>query len=390
MIEESFTKPLWRVDNSACGIAGFFNMDGKVVSGRKIKEMITVMLNRENGLGAGFAVYGLFPKYKEYYCIQLIIEEIEGLDPTKERVEEFLKKHVEIEKCERVEVNRNVFKKYPEIYRFFVEVKNKTREEADDVIKDVALGINRKVEGAFCMSSGKNMAVFKGNGWSYEIAEFYRIEKIKGYMWSAHSRFPTNTPGWWGGAHPFSILGHAIVHNGEITSYGTNVEYLKELGYTCDLYTDTEVLAYLFDFFVRKSGYPAEISQQIACWALSPPYWRDIERMPPNLKKWATAIRITHRRGMANGPFSIIITTDYPRLTMIGHSDRKKLRPLIAAVSEDGSTFYLASELNAIHEVDDTHNYWQPDPGSAVIANESGVVKYGLERDLEKLAKILR
>lgn len=386
---DSFTKPLWKVDNSACGIAGFFNLDKKIVSGKKIVKMICTMRERENGLGAGFAVYGLFPKFRDYYCIQLIMEEIEGLPPTKERVEEFLKNHVEIFKEEKVKVNKNVFRKYPNVWRFFVYPKDE-KVDPDDVIKDVVLKINRKIDGAFCLSSGKNMAVFKGSGWSYEIAKFYRIEEIKGYMWSAHSRFPTNTPGWWGGAHPFSILGHAIVHNGEITSYGTNVEYLKELGYTCDLYTDTEVLAYLFDFFVRKSGYPKNISQQIACVALSPPYWRDIDRMSPKLRKWFTAIRITHRRGMANGPFSIIITTDYPKLAMIGHSDRKKLRPLIAAISESGSTFYLASELNAIHEVDDTMNYWQPDPGSAVIATEEGIVKYGQSRDLEELERLLK
>ncbi|MCK4492199.1 MAG: hypothetical protein KAU03_06220, partial [Candidatus Altiarchaeales archaeon] len=117
--------------------------------------------------------------------------------------------------------------------------------------------------------------------------------------------------------------------------------------------------------------------------ALAPPYWRDIDRMPPELKKWATAIRITHRKAMANGPFSIVITTDYPKPTIIGHSDRKKLRPLIAAISEDENTLYLASELNVIHTVDSTQNFWQPDPGKPVIASLGEPVVTGTKEPLE-------
>lgn len=380
--EQRFTKPVLTRDIGACGITGLLSLDREVVSGTKIRNMICVMRERENGLGAGFAAYGLFPKYRNQYCIQLILEDLPDLEPTKERVEEFLKEHTEIVKDEKVPVKKNALDEYPLIWRFFVDPKG---ENGDDVIKDIMMHVNRSIDGAFCLSGGKDMAVFKGNGWSNEIADFYKIEKIKAYMWSFHSRFPTNTPGWWGGAHPFSILGHAVIHNGEITSYGTNVEYLKELGYSCELLTDTEVVAYLFDFLVRKSGYPLKIVHQIACMTLAPPYWRDIDRLSPELKKWATAIRITHRRAMANGPFCVVITTNYPTPTMIGHSDRKKLRPLIAAISEDEKTFYLASELSAIHEVDDTPNFWQPDPGKPVIVSLGGVVEKGTEKALENL-----
>lgn len=376
-------------DTGACGISALFNMDLKPVGGKKIMDMICNMRERENGQGAGFAAYGIFPKQKDQYCLQLILEDIPERSSTKERVEEFLKKHTDIVKDERVSTKNGVFRDYPDIWRFFVNPNGKNGDSPDDQMKDIMMCINDSIEGAFCMSGGKDMAVFKGVGWSSEIAEFYKVTDLKAYMWSFHSRFPTNTPGWWGGAHPFSILGHAIVHNGEITSYGTNVEYLKELGYVCRLMTDTEPLIYIFDYIVRKSGYPPEIALQIATMALSPPYWRDIDRMPPVLKKWATSIRIIHRWALANGPFSIVITTDHPRPMMIGHSDRKKLRPLIAALSEDESTFYLSSELNSIHEIDDTRDYWQPDPGRPVIATTEGLIQRGEETDLQNFAKRL-
>lgn len=386
----SFTqRPPGDKNPSACGITALFNMDQKVVSGKNITDMICLMKERESGQGAGFAAYGLFPKQKDQYCIQVLLDHPYGQETAKGRVEDFLNDYTDIVKEERVKVDTSVFKESPEVHRFFVDPKEESGDP-DELIKDVMMYINTRIDGAFAVSGGKDMAVFKGSGWAHEIADFYKVEDIKGYMWTYHSRFPTNTPGWWGGAHPFSMLGHAVVHNGEITSYGTNVEYLKELGYQCRLMTDTEPLIYIFDYMVRKSGYPPEIAFQIATMAMAPPYWRDIDRMDPVLNKWATAIRMTHRWGMANGPFSIVLTTDKPKPTMIGHTDRKKLRPLIAAVSEDESTFYLSSELNSIHEVDDTMNFWQPDSGKAVIATTDGIIQRGTDRDLEEFQKLLR
>jgi glutamate synthase domain-containing protein 1 len=388
--DQSFTKnPGTQKDISACGISALFNMDGKPVNGKEIMEMICAMKERENGQGAGFAAYGIFPENKDLYCLQMILEDLPECDPTKERVEEFLKDHVEIVKDERVSVNKGIFRDYPLIWRFFVNPNGEDGYSKDDRMKDIMMHVNDRIDGAFCMSGGKDMAVFKGVGWSDEIAKFYGITDMKAYMWSFHSRFPTNTPGWWGGAHPFSILGHAVIHNGEITSYGTNVEYLNELGYKCRLMTDTEPIIYIFDYIVRKSGYPQKIALKLATTALSPPYWRDIERMEPVLKKWLTAIRIVHRWALANGPFSIVITTDTPKPTMIGHSDRKKLRPLIAAVSENESTFYLSSELNSIHGVDDTQNYWQPDPGMPVVATTDGLIQKGNREDFDNFARLL-
>lgn len=378
-MKKSFTTLPKMRDFSACAIGGIFNLNGRRMLGKKIRNMMATMQERESGQGAGYAAYGLFPDLKEYYCLQLIMDDQEA----KDRVEEFLNRYTDIIENEKVKVRRDVLEEYPLVWRFFVDPHD--QKNPDEAIKDIMMYINCHIHGAFALSGGKDMAVFKGNGWATEVADFYRIDQIKAYMWSAHSRFPTNTPGWWGGAHPFSIVGHAIVHNGEITSYGTNVNYLKEFGYECRLLTDTEVLAYIFDFIVRKSGYAPRLAQRIACIALSPPYWRDIDHLPEEKRRWITAIRTTYRKAMANGPFSIIVTTNYPEPTMIGHSDRKKLRPMIAALSENGKTLYLSSELNAIHAVDKTMDFWQPDPGNPVIARLEREVIRGSGEPLEGL-----
>ena len=75
------------------------------------------------------------------------------------------------------------------------------------------------MKGAHVFSSGKNMGVFKAVGYPEDVGEFYRLEEYEGYAWTAHGRYLTNTPGWWGGAHPFALLDYSVVHNGEISSY---------------------------------------------------------------------------------------------------------------------------------------------------------------------------
>ena len=88
------------------------------------------------------------------------------------------------------------------------------------------INVNRKIDGAYVFSSGKNMGVFKAVGFPEDVGEFYRLDEYKGHCWTAHGRYPTNTPGWWGGAHPFSLLDYTVVHNGEISSYDANLSLI--------------------------------------------------------------------------------------------------------------------------------------------------------------------
>jgi glutamate synthase domain-containing protein 1 len=156
------------------------------------------------------------------------------------------------------------------------------------------------------LSSGKNLGVFKASGWPEEVADLYRIQDYKGYIWLAHNRYPTNTAGWWGGAHPFNLLDWSVVHNGEITSYGTNQRYIESYGYKCTMYTDTEVVAYLVDLLVRKHG----LSETMAVRALAPPFWDEIDRMPTKKQELNRAIRLTYGPALMNGPFAICIANE--------------------------------------------------------------------------------
>jgi len=375
----------FRKDIEACGIAGLINIDGKRENGTRVVNMITTMLDRENGLGAGYACYGLFPDLADHYCIQLLLDD----SCAKETVEEYFKSVANIIKDEEVFTQpvKSMSGPYPLIWRFFLEVPEKALlanpavDNEDDYMVDIVMHVNSCIDGAFCMSSGKNMAVFKGNGWSNEIAEFYDLsERYSGVMWLSHSRFPTNTPGWWGGAHPFNILDWSLCHNGEITSYGTNKRYVEMWGYKCTLLTDSEVVTYLWDLLCRRHALP----KIVASIAMAPGYYDEINNLPEDQMKVAKALRMTYGRAMINGPFSILVGTNRPKPTMIALTDRKKLRPMIAALSDDEGTVFTSSEESAIQRVCDVDNIWAPVTGNPVIAQvDKGIIWKGTENHYE-------
>lgn len=211
------------------------------------------------------------------------------------------------------------------------------------------------------------MGIFKGTGYPEDIATFYRLDDYKGYMWLAHSRFPTNSPGWWGGAHPFGILDWAVVHNGEISSYGANRRFLEMYGYKCTLQTDTEVIAYELDLLVRRHKLPISV----ACTALTPPFWRDIDRMEKDEALIYSAIRRVYAPLKLSGPFAIIFSRHGE---MVGLRDRLGLRPLVAALHKD--VFYLSSEEGAIRWVQpDVEVVWRPRGGEPILAKIGEAIK---------------
>jgi glutamate synthase domain-containing protein 1 len=118
--------------------------------------------------------------------------------------------------------------------------------------------------------------------------------------------------------------------------------------------------------------------------ALAPRYFKDIELLPENQKRIAKNIRMAYGRAMVNGPFSILVGTNLPNPTMIALTDRKKLRPMIAALSEDGNTVYASSEECAMRRVDMKGDIWAPTTGNPVIATlNEGLVWKGTEHVLD-------
>ena len=344
-------------DFSGCSIFGMMNLEGKRFSSKDPVKAITNMHERSNGLGGGFAVYGIYPDFKDYYAMHIMYLNREA----KEKTDKILASCFDIVYDEELQTKPANVRDPPVVWRYFVQPKkNKLEKQApDDFVLSNVMRINSETGKAFVFSSGKDMGVFKGVGYPEDIAEYFCLEDYEGYIWTCHGRFPTNTPGWWGGAHPFSMLDWTVVHNGELSSYGINNRHLEMYGYKCTMQTDTEVLAYAFDLLMRKQGLPIEIVSQI----LAPPFWSEIEASDPKQANALTALRQTYGSLLMNGPFSVVVAHQGE---MIGITDRIKLRPM--AAGQRGDFLYLSSEEASIRLVSPKlDRFWNPRGGEPVI-----------------------
>ena len=285
---------------SGCAVTGVIDRSGKKMTGESMIEAIAVMHDRSNGLGGGFAGYGIYPHYKDFYAFHLFYET------------------------------------------------QKAQEETE-----------AETTGAYVFSSGKNMGIFKGVGYPEDIGRFYRLEEYEGYAWTCHGRYPTNTPGWWGGAHPFGLLDLSVVHNGEISSYDANRRYMEMFGYRCTLQTDTEVITYIVDYLHRRKGLTLqEVSRVIAA-----SFWSTIARKEEPARSQETLLRRMFPSLLVTGPFSIIVGFEGGLLAL---GDRLKLRSMVCA--EKGDKAYISSEESAIRKIEPSlDKIYAPAGGEPVI-----------------------
>jgi glutamate synthase domain-containing protein 1 len=342
----------------ACGLFGFIDTSGAMHDGRTIVEALDSMKERGNGLGSGYAAYGVYPDFAEQYALHVMCRSEAG----RQALEARLRQGWNIIHDEPIP-HREVagVLDAPILWRYFATPSGDPApglSEEDDVVRQV-MAINSEMGDAFIYSSGKNMAIFKGVGHPEQIAEYYRVHEYYGYLWVGHNRFPTNTPGWWGGAHPFGLLDWSVVHNGEISSYGTNRRYMETHGYQCTMQTDTEVIAYAADLVMRRHGLPPHV----AALVFASPLWDEIQHLPKAEQRLCRAVRQTYGPLLLNGPFTVIIARQGQ---MMGLGDRIRLRPLAVGIKDD--LLYVSSELSAIHLVQPevTHT-WTPEGGQVIV-----------------------
>jgi glutamate synthase domain-containing protein 1 len=186
------------------------------------------------------------------------------------------------------------------------------------------------------------------------------LEDYEGYSWTAHGRYPTNTPGWWGGAHPFTLLDFSVVHNGEISSYDANRRFIEMFGYKCTLKTDTEVITYIMDYLVRRQG----LTLKEAASVVAAPFWNTIEREYDNDdRREQEYLRTVFPSLLITGPFSIVLGFTGGLMAL---NDRLKLRSMV--VGEKDDRVFIASEEASIRAMEPyAENIWAPSGGEAVI-----------------------
>ena len=346
---------------SGCAIAAVISKKGNKMTGESIVESMKPMHDRSNGLGGGFAAYGIYPEYKEFYAFHFFFDSRD----TRKNTEKFLKERFEIVKSEILPTRKiPEITDEPIIWRYFLaplhSVLANLQLDEDEFVARTVMQINTESNGAYVFSSGKNMGAFKAVGFPEDVGVFYKLDEYEGYSWTAHGRYPTNTPGWWGGAHPFTLLDYSIVHNGEISSYDANRRFIEMFGYKCNLKTDTEVITYIMDYLIRKKG----LTLNEAASVIAAPFWSTIENKTDITdKEKHNYLRTLFPSLLITGPFSIVFGFNDGLMAL---NDRLKLRSMV--VGEKDDKVFIASEEAAIRVMEpNVENIWAPTGGEPVI-----------------------
>ena len=346
---------------SGCAISAVISKEGNRMSGEMITNSMKPMHDRSNGLGGGFAGYGIYPEYKDYYALHMFFDS----RATRKDCEAFLKERFEIIQSEIIPTRKiPSITNEPIIWRYFVaplkSVLTSMQLDEKEFVARTVMKINTELSGAYVFSSGKNMGTFKAVGFPEDVGVFYKLEEYEGYSWTAHGRYPTNTPGWWGGAHPFTLLDYSVVHNGEISSYDANRRFIEMFGYKCTLQTDTEVITYIMDYLLRVQG----LTRQEAASVIAAPFWSTIEtKNDMEDQKKHIYLRTMFPNLLITGPFSIILGFEGGLMAL---NDRLKLRSMV--VGEKDDKIYIASEEAAIRTMEpNARNIWFPAGGEPVI-----------------------
>ncbi|MEE8400163.1 MAG: hypothetical protein V3S89_14215, partial [Desulfobacterales bacterium] len=395
-------------EEGGCGVTGF--IASVPVSGRHIYEPSVQMHNRGNGKGGGIAAVGLSADdlgvtpdiLKSHYILQVAFLDLASQHDVESS---YVEPHMEIHKAEMlpaVDDYRDVEGlevKPPDVMRYFVRVKEKVldrfisenslsdldpRKVEDEFIYQNSIRLNQQFyaslgeQQAFVLSHGRNLMILKLVGYAEKVIKYYLLDDFRAHGWIAHQRYPTKGRVWHpGGAHPFSGLNEALVHNGDFANYHSVSEYLKQHNIFPQFLTDTEVAALMFDLLNRTFDYPMEYIIE----AMAPTTEHDFDLLPKEKQHIYRHIQSTHMHGSPDGPWFFIIARNNPDkdfFQLIGITDTSMLRPQVFALQDgevqiglicsekqavDATLESLASEDDRFCPVAD--KYWNARGGSA-------------------------
>jgi len=83
---------------AACSIFGAMDTSGRRFPGKPVIDAIRNMHVRGNGLGGGFAVYGIYPDYPDHYAFHIMFEHEENRSAT----EAFLRQWFAVDHAEEI------------------------------------------------------------------------------------------------------------------------------------------------------------------------------------------------------------------------------------------------------------------------------------------------
>ena len=130
---------------SGCAISGIMNTSGKRFSGEIVVKSIATMRFRSNGLGGGFAGYGIYPDNSDQYALHVIYQ----TDEAKQNGSKHIGSYFHIWREEPIPtVHVKEIENRPILWRYFVTARAETRDRfydmtEDDIVIKIVFDINR-------------------------------------------------------------------------------------------------------------------------------------------------------------------------------------------------------------------------------------------------------
>jgi glutamate synthase domain-containing protein 1/formylmethanofuran dehydrogenase subunit C len=361
------------VVKDGCGVFGVLRKEGAERIGNSVAlKAIECVKYRGSNLGAGFASFtNLEPRPPAR--IKVFVDGEESLQEVRRFLSEYSKRGLRmLSESLPDSTTKGVFT----VYEVLVDSPDELLFEATTTLNVLMSkeGIRARV-----YSSGRYVNVYKDVGYPRDVAKKCNLveDRVFADAWLAHTRQPTNSPGrypiW---SHPFSSSEFAIVHNGDISSYGANMEFLKSVGITKHVGTDSEVVAQLLDHLVRVR----RLSVREVATLLSNPYERHLDGAIHGARIRELIIQL--RGAQLDGPFTIVAGyCDGQDTYLLGLTDRSKFRPIV--VGEDDGRYFVASEEGQIRTLSPEARVWTIEPGRFFLASlKRGIIETG-RRDRE-------
>ncbi|MEF2145856.1 MAG: hypothetical protein V3573_10445, partial [Desulfovibrionaceae bacterium] len=136
-------------DISGCGVFGVIDTKRGLIPGSTPIEGMACMHDRGNGLGGGFAAYGIYPEHKDQYALHLMCDNEAALANAREVVELYF----EVSHDEPIPTRKTLaIKNPPLVWRFFVLPKAVCPQDCqglpeEDFVVALVMKINTTVPG---------------------------------------------------------------------------------------------------------------------------------------------------------------------------------------------------------------------------------------------------
>ena len=311
-----------------CGLMGVCDQSGARMSGELALRSMASMHDRGNGLGGGFAGYGIYPELPHLFCFHLLYNDDVGQGrhrvlPARSTSVVVMDEPIPTKPIRGIEDE-------PILWRYFLDIAEERLAETQLSRRGLrgprGHGHQHPRRRGVRRLLGQEHGRVQGRGLPRGDRGVLPHRRVPGLDLDRPRPLPHQHPGLVGrGAslRPARLL-HRAQRRDQLLRHQPSATWrCSATSAPCS--TDTEVVTYLFDLMLRRHGLPVEI----ACKALASPFWKDIDLHARGAAqalhrpaRWSTA------PALLNGPFAVVLGMDDG---MVALNDRIKLRPLVAA-----------------------------------------------------------